>query len=46
MDPFIAFSILIGGYAVDTQRTVALRPLADKCEHRLFFSATPTQRPP
>src|SRR5665811_2290631 len=30
-----------GGYAVDTQRTVAARQLADKCEHRLFLSATP-----
>jgi superfamily II DNA or RNA helicase len=29
------------GYAVDTQRTVAARQLADKCEHRLFLSATP-----
>ena len=29
------------GYAVDTQRTVAVRQLADKCEHRLFLSATP-----
>lgn len=29
------------GYAVDTQRTVAVRELADKCEHRLFLSATP-----
>ena len=29
------------GYAVDTQRTVATRQLADKCEHRLFLSATP-----
>lgn len=29
------------GYAVDTQRTVALRQLAEKCEHRLFLSATP-----
>jgi superfamily II DNA or RNA helicase len=29
------------GYAVDTQRTIALRDLADKCEHRLFLSATP-----
>lgn len=27
------------GYAVDTQRTVAVRQLADKCEHRLFLSA-------
>ena len=29
------------GYAVDSQRTRALRGLADKCEHRLFLSATP-----
>lgn len=29
------------GYAVDTQRTLAVRQLADKCEHRLFLSATP-----
>lgn len=29
------------GYAVDTQRTIAVRDLADKCEHRLFLSATP-----
>lgn len=29
------------GYAVDTQRTVAVRHLADRCEHRLFLSATP-----
>ncbi|MFN8038871.1 MAG: hypothetical protein U0Q07_06630 [Acidimicrobiales bacterium] len=29
------------GYAIDTQRTVAVRQLADKCEHRLFLSATP-----
>ncbi|MGW9565165.1 DISARM system SNF2-like helicase DrmD [Prescottella equi] len=29
------------GYAVDTQRTTAVRQLADKCEHRLFLSATP-----
>ncbi len=29
------------GYAVDTQRTVAARQLADRCEHRLFLSATP-----
>ena len=26
---------------MDTQRTVAVRQLADKCEHRLFLSATP-----
>jgi superfamily II DNA or RNA helicase len=29
------------GYAVDSQRTVAARELAEKCEHRLFLSATP-----
>lgn len=29
------------GYAVDTQRTVAVRQLAEHCEHRLFLSATP-----
>jgi superfamily II DNA or RNA helicase len=29
------------GYAVDTQRTVAVRQIAEKCEHRLFLSATP-----
>lgn len=29
------------GYAVDSQRTVATRALAAKCEHRLFLSATP-----
>lgn len=29
------------GYSVDTQRTVAVRQLADTCEHRLFLSATP-----
>jgi superfamily II DNA or RNA helicase len=29
------------GYAVDSQRTVATRTLAEKCEHRLFLSATP-----
>lgn len=29
------------GYAVDTQRTIAVRRLAEKCEHRLFLSATP-----
>jgi superfamily II DNA or RNA helicase len=36
-------SVIAGGrgYAVDTQRTVAVRQLADKCEHRLFLSATP-----
>lgn len=29
------------GYAVDSQRTVAVRALAKQCEHRLFLSATP-----
>lgn len=29
------------GYAVDSQRTIATRQLAEKCEHRLFLSATP-----
>lgn len=29
------------GYAVDSQRTRALRSLAESCEHRLFLSATP-----
>lgn len=29
------------GYAVDTQRTEAVRELANRCEHRLFLSATP-----
>ncbi|MEV5710259.1 DISARM system SNF2-like helicase DrmD [Actinoallomurus sp. NPDC052274] len=29
------------GYAVDSQRTTATKALADKCEHRLFLSATP-----
>ncbi|MCM3882900.1 DISARM system SNF2-like helicase DrmD [Frankia sp. R82] len=29
------------GYAVDTQRTEAVRGLANRCEHRLFLSATP-----
>lgn len=29
------------GYAVDTQRTIAVRDLANRCEHRLFLSATP-----
>lgn len=28
-------------YAVDTQRTVAVRQLAERCDHRLFLSATP-----
>lgn len=28
-------------YAVDSQRTVAVRRLAEVCEHRLFLSATP-----
>lgn len=29
------------GYAIDTHRTIAVRQLADRCEHRLFLSATP-----
>lgn len=29
------------GYAVDSQRTRATRDVADRCEHRLFLSATP-----
>ncbi len=29
------------GYAVDSKRTIATRALAEKCEHRLFLSATP-----
>lgn len=29
------------GYAVDSQRTTATKALADRCEHRLFLSATP-----
>lgn len=29
------------GYAVDSQRTIAVRELAETCEHRLFLSATP-----
>jgi superfamily II DNA or RNA helicase len=29
------------GYAVDTHRTEAVRELANRCEHRLFLSATP-----
>jgi superfamily II DNA or RNA helicase len=29
------------GYAVDSQRTIYTRALAEKCEHRLFLSATP-----
>lgn len=29
------------GYAVDSQRTIAVRELAERCEHRLFLSATP-----
>lgn len=29
------------GYAVDSQRTLAARALAERCEHRLFLSATP-----
>lgn len=36
-------SVIAGGrgYAVDTQRTIAVRQIAEKCEHRLFLSATP-----
>lgn len=30
-----------GRYAVDSQRTAAIRVLAPHCEHRLFLSATP-----
>ncbi|MFC4854616.1 DISARM system SNF2-like helicase DrmD [Actinophytocola glycyrrhizae] len=30
-----------GKYAVDSQRTKAIRTLAPHCEHRLFLSATP-----
>ncbi|MFJ6022590.1 DISARM system SNF2-like helicase DrmD [Nocardiopsis alba] len=30
-----------GKYAVDSQRTKAIRELAPHCEHRLFLSATP-----
>ena len=29
------------GYAVDTLRTVAVRELAERCENRLFLTATP-----
>lgn len=29
------------GYAVDSDRTTATRALAERCEHRLFLSATP-----
>jgi superfamily II DNA or RNA helicase len=36
-----AAAIGFRGYAVDSQRTVATRELAEKCEHRLFLSATP-----
>ncbi|HXL88809.1 MAG TPA: DISARM system SNF2-like helicase DrmD [Streptosporangiaceae bacterium] len=36
-----AAAIGFRGYAVDSQRTVATRALAEKCEHRLFLSATP-----
>jgi len=36
-----AAAIGFRGYAVDSQRTVAARALAEKCEHRLFLSATP-----
>lgn len=28
-------------YAIDSQRTIAVRELARRCEHRLFLSATP-----
>lgn len=28
-------------YAVDSQRTIAVRRLSENCEHRLFLSATP-----
>ncbi|MEU5402621.1 DISARM system SNF2-like helicase DrmD [Streptomyces sp. NPDC005963] len=31
----------IGKYAVDSQRTTAVKLLAPHCEHRLFLSATP-----
>ena len=33
-------------YAVDSQRTISTRALADRCEHRLFLSATPTTATP
>ncbi|WP_278265429.1 DISARM system SNF2-like helicase DrmD [Nocardia sp. AG03] len=29
------------GYAIDSNRTIATRDLAQRCEHRLFLSATP-----
>ncbi|WP_344652255.1 DISARM system SNF2-like helicase DrmD [Cryptosporangium japonicum] len=29
------------GYAIDSHRTMAVRELAERCEHRLFLSATP-----
>ncbi|MFC6010888.1 DISARM system SNF2-like helicase DrmD [Nocardia lasii] len=29
------------GYAIDSKRTLATRALAQRCEHRLFLSATP-----
>jgi superfamily II DNA or RNA helicase len=29
------------GYAVDSQRTRAVKKLAERCEHRLFLTATP-----
>ena len=32
------------GYAVDSQRTRAVRDLAERAEHRLFLSAHPAQR--
>lgn len=31
----------VRGYAVDSRRTIAVRRLAEHCEHRLFLSATP-----
>lgn len=31
----------VRGYAVDSKRTIAVRRLAEHCEHRLFLSATP-----
>jgi superfamily II DNA or RNA helicase len=29
------------GYAIDTQRTIAVRELAQRCENRMFLTATP-----
>lgn len=29
------------GYAIDTQRTIAVRELSQRCENRLFLTATP-----